>query len=82
VVSTLSDPWVVILPDDTCFSTVITIVDLVFISGGFVAYSAHHAKTENALTWAILGFIAGTNLWATSLMFIRAWYVTFDTIVT
>ncbi|KAH9954810.1 hypothetical protein BGW80DRAFT_1566516 [Lactifluus volemus] len=52
---------------------VITIVDLVFISGGFVAYSAHHQKTESTLTWAILGFIAGTNLWATSLMFIRAW---------
>ncbi|KAH9980371.1 hypothetical protein BGW80DRAFT_1556939 [Lactifluus volemus] len=52
---------------------VFTIVDLIFMSGGLITYLMHHENTGNAFMWAILGFIVGTNLWATSLMFIRAW---------
>jgi hypothetical protein len=82
LVSTLSDHWVVALPDDTCFSTVFTVVDIIFLSDWLITHSMHNANTVSAFWWAIWGLSVGTNFWATSFMFIRAWYVAFDTIVT
>ncbi|KAH9954813.1 hypothetical protein BGW80DRAFT_390077 [Lactifluus volemus] len=52
---------------------VFTIVDLIYQSDDLITHSMRHANTSRAFGWAILGLTVGTNLWATSLMFIRAW---------
>jgi hypothetical protein len=67
---------------DKCFSTVATIVSATCVSDGIIINSIRVRHTGHAFTWTILGLTVCTNLWATSLMFIRAWYVAFDPIVT
>ncbi|KAH9970962.1 hypothetical protein BGW80DRAFT_1460868 [Lactifluus volemus] len=54
-------------------TVVFTIVDLVYQSDILITHSMRHANTGQDFAWAILGLSVGTNLWATSLMFIRAW---------
>ncbi|KAH9970964.1 hypothetical protein BGW80DRAFT_519079 [Lactifluus volemus] len=43
------------------------------MSDTIITHSMRHANTGKDFAWAILGLTVGTNLWATSLMFIRAW---------
>jgi hypothetical protein len=81
-VSTLSDHWVVALPDDTCFWTAATIASAIYMYDDYTTNVVRDANMGQAFGWAIWGLTVGMNLWATSLMFIRAWYVAFDPIVT
>ncbi|KAH9954817.1 hypothetical protein BGW80DRAFT_1467538 [Lactifluus volemus] len=52
---------------------VFTMVDVVFVTDGFITHSMRYANTGSAFGLAIWGLTLGTNLWATSFMFIRAW---------
>ncbi|KAH9971902.1 hypothetical protein BGW80DRAFT_1460113 [Lactifluus volemus] len=52
---------------------VFTVVDIIFLSDWLITHSMHNANTVSAFWWAIWGLSVGTNFWATSFMFIRAW---------
>ncbi|KAH9980369.1 hypothetical protein BGW80DRAFT_496941 [Lactifluus volemus] len=52
---------------------VFTIVDVVFVTDGFITHSMRHVNTGSAFGVAVWCLTLGTNLWATSFMFIRAW---------
>ncbi|KAH9980363.1 hypothetical protein BGW80DRAFT_1556934 [Lactifluus volemus] len=52
---------------------VATIVGATYVSDGIIIKSIRVRHTGHAFTWIIWGLTVGTNLWATSFMFIRAW---------
>ena len=42
---------------------------------GSITKSVRKTETSYTLKWFLWGFTISTNLWATCLIFIRAWYV-------
>ncbi|KAH9980390.1 hypothetical protein BGW80DRAFT_1442315 [Lactifluus volemus] len=52
---------------------VFIIVDIIFVTDGLITHSMRHVNTGGAFGVAAWGLTIGTNIWATSLMFIRAW---------
>ncbi|KAH9972423.1 hypothetical protein BGW80DRAFT_372330 [Lactifluus volemus] len=54
-------------------TVVFTIVDLIYETDGLITHSMRYVNTGTAFGWAIWGLTIGTNIWATSFMFIRAW---------
>ncbi|KAI0252430.1 hypothetical protein BJV78DRAFT_356190 [Lactifluus subvellereus] len=52
---------------------VTSIVSAVYAYDGSVTKSGHQTNMSHAFGWSIWGFTVGTNLWSTSLIFIRTW---------
>ncbi|KAI0252411.1 hypothetical protein BJV78DRAFT_1352427 [Lactifluus subvellereus] len=56
------------------FSTLVfSVAGLVLAYEGFTTHSAYKANMSYILKWILWGFTISTNLWATCLIFIRAW---------
>ncbi|KAH9980389.1 hypothetical protein BGW80DRAFT_1442314, partial [Lactifluus volemus] len=54
-------------------TVVATILDVILATDGFITHSMRKLNTGTAFGLVLLGLSIGTNLWATSFMFIRAW---------